>query len=247
MPSLQKVNQAIEAMIAKGTEFQQLPPSEARRVAVREMQDADHDVVRAIDSYRSAVLDATAALRAKSEATVDPAQRMADELERARLVASNLNADVFIERAKDALAGGQPRRAAFFFSVAEDKGASGMTLHFLNQGIEAGLELADPDLSKAVELEAALATNLAELGRNRLRILKASGVGLAADGQAGDGSSENVASASVAKKMADYFDKTSKGEVYEAEAADLPVPDAPGQKTSRPGNSQGLAWTGRSR
>ncbi len=62
------------------------------------------------------------AKRAEAASQRDPAIRMADEMERARLATSPVDASLLLEQAIDMLDGGQPQRAAFLLSVAQDKG-----------------------------------------------------------------------------------------------------------------------------
>ncbi|MFN8520517.1 MAG: hypothetical protein U0667_14260 [Chloroflexota bacterium] len=157
----------------------------------------DEVAVTAVNAYRAAALQEARELRAAAEAGRDPAGRMADEMERARLVASATDADVFAEQARAILAAGQPQRAAFLLDVALAKGWSGgmgidratgegySTRKRLQGEIDCALDEAVPQRQEARALEEAVAANVAEFQRTRTALLAKHGLGLAADGTAG--------------------------------------------------------------
>lgn len=175
---------------------------EAQRLAIlRGIRVADGEAGDLFAAYQRETLAEARRLRALADAERDPAQRVADELEMARLSSSTLDGDVFAEQARDVLAAGQPRRAAFLLDVAKQKGAR-MT-DALRADVEAALDEAVPHRASAREIEAEVQDRTVEFVQIRTKALAGS-LGIAPDGTLGGGSSEERTSASVASKMAAY-------------------------------------------
>jgi len=141
-------------------------------------------------------------LRAKAEADRDPAARMADEMERARIVAGPLNAMDIVAQADYMLAAGQPARAKFLLEAATDKGAR--VDPSLVARIEDALDASDPlrKDARAIEDDLAVASNTFNVAR--LSSLAEAGFGVNAAGDIGEGSSSEVATASVHSKVLAY-------------------------------------------
>jgi hypothetical protein len=173
----------------------------------------------ALAEYRQEALTDARETRAAAEAGRDPQARIAEELERARLIGSSTNAQAFAEQASAALTAKQPRRAELLLSVAVDKGWKGGveldpatgepvgTLPKLRQSIEDAIDAAEPDRQSARSLEESVAANTFAFSQERVAVLARFGIGVMRDGSIGtgrtsglDGVSE-VAVASIGAKM----------------------------------------------
>lgn len=181
------------------------------------------------DYQREALADARQT-RAAAEVGRDPQARMADEMERARLIGSSVNADALAQQAMSALDANQPRRAEFLLAVAVDKGwkggvrfdtATGQavgTLSELRQSIEDAIDSAEPDRQSARSLEESVAANTFAFSQERVTVLARFGIGVMRDGSIGtgrtsglDGVSE-VAVASIGAKLRAHASGTATPE-----------------------------------
>ncbi len=142
------------------------------------------------------------AKRAEAEAQRDPAVRVADELERARLVASPQDSAMLASQALWMLDAGQPQRAAFLASVAQQKGAR--VDPSLLARIDNALDDSEPLRKDARTLEDEITTATVAFDTSRLSALADAGYGVQEDGSIGDGKPREVASASAASKVAAY-------------------------------------------
>lgn len=232
---------AFEADVAeaekRGTPYSPSYVSGSRKNILQRVSLGDGNARAAFRAYREAALVEARALRAAAEAEREPAARMADEMERARLVASATNAEAFAERAKGLLDAGQPHRAALMLAVAQDKGwrggvridpATGAPVGVadeLRRDIEEALDVADPKRAEAKAIESAVAANAAEFERQRVGLLSTYGVGVTDDGGLGRGHPSQVARASLALKAAAIRAADETGEPYrEPEGALASVP-----------------------
>ena len=194
---------------------------EQRGIGIDALRLIDAQARDAIEAHRAEALAEAARHRAASEAGIDGATRAADELERARLAASGIDADVFVERARASLAAGQPRRAALLLDVAADKGLDARDVRLAT---EAALDEADPKRRAAAEIERELDRDVEDLEVARLRVL-AQTAGLAHDGSAGTGTVADRAHASAVAKLARFAVARRRGDEYHAEPDDLATGD----------------------
>ncbi len=179
---------------------------------VAEIREADVKARGLLNDAVTEGLKARNALLAKTETERDPAARMADELERARLVASRVDGDSFVEQASAMLEAGQPARAAFLLEVAKDKGARYTTA--IEADVTAALEASDPNRQAAKIVEDEIASSMATFDVKRFAVLSSSGLGIALDGSIGNGHPEEASRASAAAKMAAFDIARSTGTAY---------------------------------
>jgi hypothetical protein len=228
MSKKQMAEDALGKMVALAKRLSGLDPKaegyESDRSAILEaVAFLDEDARAAFDAYAAEEAGEAVDLRAAAEASIDGATRAADELERARLVASGTNPSEFVAQAQAMLAGKQPRRAALMLAVAKDKGARVMP--DLERAVEAALDESDPKRSLAVQYEQDLAKEADDFAVSRIRVLAIT-TGVTPDGRAGDGSVEARASASSTAKMAQFFVAQKRGEAYHPADYDLATGDA---------------------
>jgi hypothetical protein len=188
----------------------------------REVSAADGAAEDAFRQYRRDTLLEALNLREQAEADRDPSARMADELERSRLAASDTNPAIFLERAEAALRADRPQRASLLLSVAIDRGAKGVGE--LMAAVEDALDKADPTRKQARELEDTVAEHTTEFEAKRLDVLQVSAVGIAENGSVGTGTSEDVARASVASKLAAYSSGVREFPASQGATGELPAP-----------------------
>ena len=231
MSSYQKVQAAITATATAAVALQEfderraageyadapLAANKEHATLVAAVQAADRAAIAEYRKHESERVADASTKRAKAEASRDPALRMADELEAARLTASPVSADVLARRAADMLAAGQPERAAFLLGVAQAKGFREIDDR-VAIAVSDALDVTDDDRKAARAIEDGLTRERADFTASRYRIL-AQSVGVDASDQAGTGGGR--ASANAAAKIADYVAKTSRGEQYHADPADL--------------------------
>jgi hypothetical protein len=221
MPSI--ITSGLDAVVKAATDLQafdqsasdgHLPPpfvaSERARL-VNVVRHADTDALYAAQKYADTQHDDIQSARASVEAKRDPSARMADEMERARIVSGPSSGDDLARVAADLLRAGQPQRAALMLTCARDKGAR--YTFDLDSAVADALDESDPDRKRARDAETKLASDVSEFGALRLRTLAIS-VGVASDGSAGSGHVEDRTRANVSAKTADYLAKTQRGEKY---------------------------------
>lgn len=158
---------------------------------------------KARDAFKAAAEEALTdarKMRAAAEAGRDPRARIADEMERARLVASSTSAEDIAAQAKASLDAGQPRRAALLLAVALDKGAK--FTGTMASDIEDAIDAAEPERRAARSIEESVAAYSQAFRDVRLQALTSAGLGVTPDGSVGDGQSSGVARSSIAAKMA---------------------------------------------
>jgi hypothetical protein len=178
---------------------------------VNVVKHADADALVAAEKYVTTQGDDISRARASIDAKRDPSARVADEMERARIVAGPSSGDDLARVAADLLKAGQPQRAAFMLACARDKGAR--YTFDLDTAVADALDESDPDRKKARDAETKLQGDVSEFGALRLRTLAIS-VGVASDGTAGSGHVEDRTRANISAKTADYVSKTQRGEKY---------------------------------
>lgn len=220
------VGGALAALAALEAEKDRLPVEffERERLRiVREVRFADQDAMRLLAEYQTAAMAEVRAMRAAAEATVDPATRMADMMERKQLADSPLDADALVERAREMLDAGQPKRAALFLDAAADKGGS-MTAHDVREVVEQALDGAIPERAKAMSVETDVYANVAAFRAARLRQLFDARLGVRGDGsgEVGNGGSD-VDAASLAAKVEAFANARATGQPYVD-----PVPETSG-------------------
>ena len=205
--------------VAKAREWQ------ANADALRaQLADKDRAVLFARREFLEGASREIVRLRAEAEASVDPATRTADELERARLAASPVSAEELVWQARTFLDAGQPRRAALLLAVARDKGAPTLVTDTLPQEVEDALDREVKERKEAAAIEAELVVGIAEIDSNRLRLLAATGLGIdIATGSAGNGTAEQVSAARVGAKLATWNAATATGKPYHPDDGDLAV------------------------
>ena len=206
--------QAFDASASDGHLPAAFAASERQRL-VKIVRDADADALAAAEKYADEQADDIQRSRAAIDAKRDPAARMADEMERARIVAGPSSGDDLAKIAADLLRAGQPQRASLMLECARQKGAR--YTFDLDSAVADALDEADPDRKRARDAESKLASDVSEFGALRLRTL-AQSVGVAPDGLAGSASVEERTRANVNAKHADYVSKTTRGEKYSAPA-----------------------------
>jgi hypothetical protein len=123
-------------------------------------------------------------------------------LEAQQLLASGINADVLVGQAEEALFADRAERAAFLLSVARQRG--GAVIGDLGQRVEDALDREDSTRAQARAIEDEAETGYTQFEALRLRALGAARVGVSSDGTAGNGSSESITRANVARKMAAF-------------------------------------------
>lgn len=174
----------------------------------------DSAVLSAIREYADLAASDARKLRSQAEADRPAAERTAEMLERQALLSGEVRADVLLAQAEDALAADRPRRAAFLLGVARERGGS--ILDDLPGRIEDALDELDETRAQARAIEDEANANASQFEVLRLRALAAVGLGVETDGTAGNGTSEAVARANVARKLAawhageDYSDPTTE-------------------------------------
>jgi hypothetical protein len=144
-------------------------------------------------------------MRASAEASVDPAVRVADMMERQQLAQSALDVSALVERARDMLDGGQPKRAALFLASAEDKGGSPAALG-VRAAVERALDEVVPERARAMAIEKDVAASVADFRAARLRQLYDSRLGLRrvdgdGPGEVGSGRGDDLAMATLSAKV----------------------------------------------
>lgn len=185
---------------------------EDRGRVLTQIRVADAEASNALRVYQREALAEARALRAAAEAGRNPMDRVADELERQRLVASAASGESFVQQAKAALAAGQPRRADLLLAVAEDKGAKFVSETLVE--VMAALDASDPKRAEAKALEDAVATNSREFVIGRSRMLTKYGVGTDAAGAIGTGAPGQTASSSLSAKLSAWAQSQATGQDY---------------------------------
>jgi hypothetical protein len=142
------------------------------------------------------------ALRARAEATRDPARLMAEELEAQRLIAGPIDGSDFAAQAEAMLANGQPERASMLAEVAKAKGAR-VSVEFA-RALHVALDEAIPDRTAARDIEREVEANVAAYQTSRARAL-ASSFGIDLDGNVGDASSNARTTANIEAAMAEHM------------------------------------------
>ncbi len=184
-----------------------------KRVAIIERaRIADTLALQALAEYQRDAMTEARKLRIAADAERDPMVRMADELERSRLISSPTPAARFAERAAELLAAGQPRRAALLLSVAQDKGANGTGT--LQHDIDEALDLTDETRAKARQLEDVVVKNSTDFNTARLGTLAKYGIGVNPDGSFGSGAPGQTAAASVGAKLTAWAESITSGNPY---------------------------------
>lgn len=187
---------------------------EHRRL-VQWARDHDSAVVAAIREYADLTAADARKLRAQAEADRPAAERTAEMLERQALQSNGVRTEVLVAQAEEALEADRPRRAAFLVSVAQERG--GIFLGDLPNRVEDALDEVDEKRAQARAIEDEADANTSQFEILRLRALTATGVGVDADGTAGNGTNEAVTRANVARKLAawqageDYSDPVPAG------------------------------------
>lgn len=162
-------------------------------------------------------------LRAEAEADRDPQLRIAEEMERARLIGlSRVSSDDLVQQAQDALRDGQPRRAEFLLSVAVDKGyrsfdidpETGQTaLARLTADIQDAIDASEPQRERARAIERTTVAAAEVFAQERRTLLAKHGIGVREDGSIGSGRPGEAARASLSAKVAAWHggDKQPEG------------------------------------
>jgi hypothetical protein len=213
----EKFNKEVVAALAELTSLDQQLTDEAilpgyhtkkRGEVIARVRAADAAAADIFGEFQREKLAEAGRLRAAAEANVDPTERMASELERARLAQSGTDASVFAQQAADMLRNGQPSRAALLLGVAKDKGAR-VSSEFERE-LEDALDECIPDRKAAKAVEVEVQTRTDEYARMRTKAL-AETLGVGQDGQVGTGRSEDRTRASIATKIGDYVASTAGG------------------------------------
>ncbi len=173
---------------------------------------ADTEVRNAMTTYAVQASKEARDLRAAHEAEREPARRLADEMEHARLVGSTrLDANLLFGKAVEMLDANQPARAKFLWEVVAEKGGLSPTNMVGAKAFESTLDTAidasDPRLKDASAIEAKLAADSIEFSRTRTSALNDAGLGITRDGTVGTGASD-VANASIQAKVEAFARKT---------------------------------------
>ena len=101
---------------------------------------------------------------------------------------------------------GQPGRATVYVGAIRQRGGRApLGLQDVARGVEEALDQTDPQRARAAEIERSIGDNLARFRQTRLAALRDGGIGVTSRGEAGTGASGQVASASVAAKMAAFI------------------------------------------
>lgn len=166
----------------------------------------------AFNTYRELATKAAFDLRAKAEAEVNPAKRLADIAE-VQMLTSTTNGDALVAQAQRMLSAGQPERASMFIAAARAKGAR--VAHDLIVSVDDALDVSDSTRSDAREVEDALAASTATFNEERFQILAAS-IGITKDGDAGTNAAGERARSDMNAKMTAYVAATARGEAYSA-------------------------------
>lgn len=190
---------------------------------VREARIADQEAMALLAQYQRDGLAEARKMRAEAEASVDATTRVADMMERNQLADSALDTEALVERAREMLEAGQPKRAALFLDAADDKGGS-MTAQAVREAVEQALDGAIPERAKAMGIETDVAANVATFRAARLRQLYDARLGLRGDGsgEVGNGGSD-VYAASLAAKVEAFATARATGTEYVD-----PVPETSG-------------------
>ena len=205
----------LEALTALDTEKDKYPTdyvTAQRAVILDKVRITDANASQALAAYQAEALLEARKLRASAEAEIDPTTRLADELERQRLVQSSTDGNQLARQAAEMLNADQPHRASVLLAAAKDKGAR--MVSELELALEDALDQADPTRAKARDLEEAFVRNTAEFNTARLGMLAKYGVGIGPDGSAGTGSAGQAARASLSAKLTAYSTARSNGTDY---------------------------------
>jgi hypothetical protein len=197
-----KPGQMLRDLEAKRDQYPQVFYTQERDRLVRWARDHDSAVVGAMNDYLGAMTAEANKLRIQSDADRPAAERTAEMMERQQLLAAGVRAADLVEQAEQALAADRPRRAAFLVDVARSMG--GVALGDLPNRVEDALDEVDDKRSQARAIEDEAEANFRELEVLRFRALAAAGVGVSPDGGAGNGSSDAVARANIARKLAAF-------------------------------------------
>jgi hypothetical protein len=174
--------------------------ADQRARAVAAAKRADEDAARQFAAaYDSSMAEARRA-RARAEADVDPAARLADLTERAVLAKGD--PDALAAQARAMLDADRPQRAALLLDAAADAGYRRADVGDLRSAVEEKLDEAIPERKRARDIEAAAREAADAFRAGRLRLFVESGFGVASDGSAGSGDASEVARASVSSKVA---------------------------------------------
>lgn len=212
----------------RGTPFSRRYYRDQRAALVAKVAEADAKSRAEMGAWRTAALADARETRAKAEADRDPQLRIAEEMERARLVASTTNAETFAAQARQALDAKQPRRAALLLGAAMDKGWKGgieidpetgvpiSTLSTLIADIEDGIDTAEPDRAEARSLELTIIAADRAFSATRTTVLARHGIGVRGDGSIGSAHPEDIARASLSAKLSAFRMAQEAGTGYEA-------------------------------
>lgn len=215
-----KPGQMLRDLEAKRDQYPAAFYAQERDRLVRWARDHDSAVVGAMNEYVGAMTAEARKLRTQAEADRPAAERTAEMLERQQLIASGVRADVLLAQAEEALDADRPRRAAFLVDVARSMG--GAVLGDLPNRVDDALDEVDDKRGQARAIEDEAEENFRELEILRFRALAAAGVGVAQDGGAGNGSSDAVARANVARKLAAFHAGGDFSDPKAPEAAGAP-------------------------
>lgn len=217
-----------EAAAAKkrGTPYSAAYYSGEKEKILARIKEADATALASMSTWVATALADARSTRAAAEAGRDATSRVADEMERSRLMASPLDGSVFERQAREALAAGQPRRASFLLSVALDKGFKGgfetdpetgspvAALPRLLQGIEDAIDAIEPDRQSARSLEESVKVNRYAFAVERKRLLAKFGIGVREDGTIGSAHPSDIARASISAKTAALREAQVRGGFY---------------------------------
>lgn len=218
---LRDTDAPVREHLGRLTAYERARYEEAREAVLVRARAADATASAALAEYQDEALTEARNLRAAAEADADPTQRLADEMERARLVVSGADGDDLARMAARMLDAGQPRRAAMLLAAATDKGAR--RAGELTLAVEDALDQADEQRAAARAVEEAVARRSADFRVARLRTLAEFGVGVTSDGGLGTGASGQAASASAKAKLAAWHAAVERGEQY-SEPVGVPDP-----------------------
>lgn len=233
LAELAAFNRSVAEAEERGTPYHGTYVHATREQILRRARVGDDNAKAAFRAYRATALGDANALRMAAEAERDPAARMADEMERARLVRSPIDAENFAAQARLLLDGGQPHRAKLMLGVALDKGWKGgietvyvtdevsgakvptavSQLQRLRTGIEDALDVAEPKRAEAKAIEGSVAEGEREFLASRIAMLAKHGAGEDRHGAVVFGARE-VARASMGAKAAAWEQSVATGKPY---------------------------------
>lgn len=174
--------------------------------------------MQALAQYQRGALTEARNMRVAAEATIDPMTRLADMMERKQLAESPLDADALVERAREMLDAGQPKRAALFLDAATDKGGS-MAVRGVREAVEDALDGAIPERTTARIIEQDVTASMAGFRQARLRQLYDSRLGVRRTSgdepsEVGSGDTPGITGADLAAKIEAWATSRETGQPY---------------------------------